>query len=81
MRPSVGKIIWNDWIALFSALGVPIAWCIHLAFPHLRNGATSPLVLAVSFSALALAVLAWRVARVKALFVSQRCLVDVIERL
>lgn len=70
MKPSIAKIVSNDWPALFSALGVPIVWGMHLAFPYLRNGGTSPLALAAALSALALAVLARRIARVKALFVS-----------
>lgn len=71
-RASSLRIVWNDWVALFCAMSVPGVWAVHLAFPHLRRGASSPPALATTLSALALAVLAWRVARVRALFASGR---------
>ncbi len=70
MRPSIAKIVWNDWVAFFSAVGVPMVWGIHFAFPYLRKGATAAPTLAAGLCALALTVVAWRIARVNALFIS-----------
>lgn len=55
MNYSIKKIILNDWPALTSAVGIPIIWGIHYAFPYLRPGAVHlpswlPLLISAAFA-------------------------------
>ncbi len=70
MSFSIRRFIWTDWPALGAAVGIPIFWAIHVAFPYLRQGAqSSPSVIlpVVATGGLA-AVVLWRIRRVSHLF-------------
>jgi hypothetical protein len=68
MKPSILKIIWTDWLALFSAVAIPVVWIIHIAFPHLKKGATAPIEIGIVLSILASISLIWRILRIQNFF-------------
>ncbi len=64
MTPSLRKIIWNDWPALFCVLSVFIIWIVRYAFPPAWKLPALPWAI----SGVALLALGWRVLRVKKFF-------------
>ena len=69
MNYSIKKIILNDWPALASAVGIPIIWVIHYAFPYLRPGAVNvPSWLPVLISSAFALTLADRISHIARLF-------------
>ena len=83
MSFSIRKSIWTDWPALAAAVGVPIFWGIHFAFPYLRPGAQSsrPVILPIIATAGLAVVLLWRVRRISNLFATGRTAAAKILRL
>lgn len=69
MKYSHLKIVWNDWPALASSIGIPMIWLVHGGFTQLHR-AKSPLPLWFPsvVSMLCIALLAWRIGRVGRLF-------------
>lgn len=71
MKPSIRAIVWNDWPALASGIGVVMVWLVHSGYLWMMRSAAKDSTLgalAVVVTVLLLAVLAWRVSRVYALF-------------
>lgn len=63
-------MIWNDWPALATAIAVPITWILHLGLPFLqRKSVPLPLWLPAGLSVVLIALLVWRIGRVRWLFV------------
>lgn len=71
MKPSTRAIVWNDWPALASGIGIIMVWLILSGYHWLMRGGAKELTLgafAIVITLLLFAVLAWRVSRVYALF-------------
>ena len=72
MKPSILRIIWTDWPALFATWGIPISWLIYFIFPYIRKGVKPHglylVAFAVSASAVFITMSAWRVIRIRRLF-------------
>ena len=70
MKPSVPVILWNDWPALASWVGVVVGWALYGGFTLLKGGQHSAHFLAplVAATLVLLALLAWRIGRVHLLF-------------
>ncbi|HYV65380.1 MAG TPA: hypothetical protein VE964_04000 [Myxococcales bacterium] len=66
--PSIHRIIWVDWPALFAASGIPIAWLIGFIFPYIRRGAQPRIAVAGALTTICIAVVASRVLRIQRLF-------------
>lgn len=82
MRASTTKILRNDWPALFAALFAPGIWGVHVVYPLLRlHRSAPPLWLPVVLSAMAVAALAWRIARIRRLFAQGRTATGVVVRI
>lgn len=70
-KPSTGAIIWNDWPALASSLGVVIPWVLYFGYSVLKlSGGSDPVfaLLAATATLAMLPVFSWRIWRVRALF-------------
>lgn len=71
MRPSIRAIVWNDWPALASSIGMVIVWVLYFGYPLLnRSVASDPYfaLLAIIFTLGFQGVLSWRIWRVLSLF-------------
>ncbi|WP_084677133.1 DUF3592 domain-containing protein [Massilia niastensis] len=71
MKPSIRAILWNDWPALGSSIGIVLVWEAYFCYPLLRPSlADDPdFALLAIISTLALqGVLVWRLLRVLLLF-------------
>lgn len=74
MSFSIRKAIWTDWPALAAAVGIPIFWGIHIAFPYLRPGTQSspPIILPIVATVGLAILLLWRIRRISNLFAAGR---------
>ena len=70
MKPSVPVILWNDWPALASWVGVVVGWVLYGGFTLRKGGQHSAHFFAplVAATLVLLALLAWRIGRVHRLF-------------
>lgn len=70
MSFSLRKVVWNDWPALATAIAVPMTWMVQFGFLYLQRKATPlPLWLPACLSVVLIALLSWRIGRVRWLFV------------
>lgn len=70
-KPSIGAILWNDWPALATSLGLVIPWVLYFGYRLLDPSAGSDPVFAWLATASTLAMLpllGWRIRRVLVLF-------------
>lgn len=70
MKPSVPVILWNDWPALASWIGVLVTWALYCGFQFFKGEAQVAhfFLPAVTATLLCFALGAWRILRVQALF-------------
>jgi hypothetical protein len=72
MKPSLPVILWNDWPALASWIGLLVTWALYCAALFFKGEQQIahffPLAIAVTLMCFALA--GWQIGRVHALFVS-----------
>ena len=71
MRPSLRAIIWNDWPALASAIGIVVMWGLYIIYPLIKKSAANDmwLILLPAIATLILfGILAWRIWRIYGLF-------------
>jgi hypothetical protein len=70
MKPSIRAIIWNDFPALASAIGIAMVWVLYFGFPLLKGIEREGYLLLIPGIAtpLLFLVLAWRIQRIKAIF-------------
>jgi len=70
VKPSTPVILWNDWPALASWIGLLMSWALYAGLPLFKRGQDHapffPFVVAATLVLLAL--LAWRIGRVHVLF-------------
>lgn len=72
MKPFVPAILWNDWPALASWIGVPVTWSLYGAGLFLKGEQQVAhfFVPAIGATLVCVALAAWRIKRVHALFAS-----------
>jgi len=70
MKPSVPAVLWNDWPALASWIGVLVTWALYCGFQFFKGEAQVAhfFLPAVTATLLCFALGAWRIVRVQALF-------------
>lgn len=72
MKPSLPAILWNDWPALASWIGVLVSWALYCAALLLMGAEETAIFFpfAIALTLVCCALAAWRVGRVVALFAS-----------
>ncbi|MEW6372903.1 MAG: hypothetical protein AB1584_18385 [Pseudomonadota bacterium] len=72
MKPSLPAILWNDWPALASWIGVPVTWVLYGVGLFLKGEqqVVHFFVPAIAATLVCVALAAWRIGRVYALFAS-----------
>ena len=71
MKPRIGSILWTDWPALVCLMSLPVIWLICAQLPFVRRdglGVYDALAIGVPLTLAAGGLLAWRIARIHALF-------------
>jgi hypothetical protein len=71
MKPRIGSILWTDWPALICLMSLPVIWLTCAQLPFVRRdglGVYDAIAIAVPLSLVAGGLLAWRIARIRALF-------------